>query len=200
MIPAWAIQVMTAMACAFAFMIWMFQLRTKFQRQAIDHVQCKYITEHGTSYKKLLKVIDGFVTLKGNEKKGVPDRDYPVAEIATYQIEYPEGWIPKFLKTTIKEAIYREDTCEPQYNRGDPILSPEKLHNIRAEKFTEMGARHALEEAELEKKRKGTLNPTILYILLIATVVIVAGIGIFIYLNISEIQEILGKIAQALGV
>ena len=197
------IQALVLMGFALSMVIYMFYLRQKYQKQSVKHVQVKFITEHSTCYKKLLEVVDGFITLPGSEKKGIPSRDYPVGGDTFWQIEYPEGWIPAFLRTTIREMLYRLDTCEPIYNRGDPILSPELLHSVRREKFSEMGARKAFEEAEegsKKKKREGALNPTMVYLMLGATVIGVLVIGVFLYYNLPEIKELLKDTMQALGV
>lgn len=197
----WVIQLLTAGVCAFGIMMYFFHLRTKFQKQAQNHVLCEFITEEGTSYKKLLEVKDGFVHLKGNEKKKIPDKNYPTAGNASYLTDYPEGiWVPKFLKTPVKKMLFDEASWEPIYNRGDPLLNPAKLYNIRSEKFTEMGAKHALLESEKALKKAGALNPTIVYILIGLVLAAVGGLGWFLITRLSEIEETLNKLAQALGV
>ena len=200
MIPSWMVQLLTALVCILVILIWMFRLRSKYQRQAIDNVQFKAITEHGTSYKKLLPVVNGFVKLPGNKKRGTKDKMFPVAEVATYQIEYPEGFIPRFLRTTIREVIYREDTWEPIYNRGNPLLDPAMLNNVINQKFSEVGLAHSQSEAEAEKKLKEKLKPSTVYFLLYGIGVILIALGIFVVINLPAIKEILTKIAQALGV
>jgi len=200
MIPGWSIQVMTAMVCAFIILIWMFHLRSKYQKQSIDNVQCKYITEQGTSYKKLLPVIKGFVQLHPkNAPKGKRGKSFPVSDIATYQIEYPEGWIPRWLKTTIKEAIYREDTWEPIYNRGNPLLDPEMLYNVINERFTEVGLSHSQSEAELTKRVRERLNPSTMYIILACIGLASVGTLILMLMKFNEIIPMLEKMAQGLG-
>jgi len=201
MLPIWAIQTITGGICAFGFMMYFFHLRSKFQKQAQDHVLCEFITEEGTSHKELLEVVDGFVHLKGNEKKKKKGKDYPTGGNATYLTDYPEGiWVPKFLKTPMKKMLFDEMSWEPVFNRGDRLLSPEILHSIRTEKFTEMGARHALEEAAMDKKRAGGLNPTLLYVMLGLVAAAVGGVGYLTFSRLLEMQDVLNKLAQALGV
>jgi len=201
MISGWLIQVLTGGACAFGMIMYFFHLRSKYQKQAVDHVLCEFITEEGTSHSDLLPVVHGFVTIKANEKKKKPAKDYPVAGDASYLTEYPEGiFIPRFLKTPVRKMLFDEASWEPIFNRGDPLLSPAKLHNIRTERFTEMGARHALEEADKIQKKAGALNPTIVYVMLGMVVAAVGGIGYYTIIQIQDMQESLNKLMQALGV
>lgn len=200
--PSWVIQVLTAMVCAFGIIIWLFSLRGKYQKKAINHVLVTFIPESGVSYEKLLEIKDGFVTLPGNTKKGIKEKDYPVGSNACFDGKYPSGWCPKIIQTNIKCMVFREDTFEPIYNRGDSLLSPARLRNIRKEKFTEMGASHSLDESLADKKSKGKekLSPSTVYFLLgIIGLGVVGMIGICL-MRFNEIMEIINKLAQAAGV
>lgn len=195
------IQALTGGACAFGIMMYFFHLRSKFQKQARNHVLCEFITQEGTSHKDLLEVVDGLVHLKGNKKKNKKGRDYPTGGNATYLTDYPEGiWVPAFLKTPVRKMIFDEMSWEPVFNRGDPLLSPANLHSIRTEKYTEMGARHSMEEAQLEKKKAGILNTTLLYMMLGGILAAVGAVGYIAFSRFQEMMEMLDKLSKALGV
>lgn len=188
--------------CIFAFIviIYLFRMKRKFQKQAIDHVQCRMITEEGTAYSVLRPVENGFVEFKP-DKKHKKGKTYPVKDIATHLVDYPEGWIPGCLKTKIKEAIYWEWNWEPISNRSnEPILPPGELYNIKNERFTDVGVAHARDEAELQEKIGQKPNFGILYLLGGIACCGVLVVGIYLYMNLPTIVETLERITQALGV
>lgn len=200
-LEGYLVQGVTVLVFAFGMIIWLFRLKAKYQKQALDHVLVEFVREEGTSHKELIEVKDGYVTLKGSKKKDKQDKDYPVGSDATYQTEYPEGpWVPRFLKTTIRKMIFREDCWEPLYNRGNRLLSPAVLHNIRKEKFTEVGAQHSLLEAEAQSKLKGRLNPSTVYILLWVALFLIVAVGGFMYFQTAVLIDMIEKITYALGV
>lgn len=196
----WVIQVMTAMLCGFGIMIWLFMLRFKYQKQAMNHVYVEFIREEGTSYKKLLEQKEGYVTLPGNKKKGVPEKDYAVSSDATYKGVYPEGWCPKFLQTPVEKMLFREDTWEPVYNRGDPLKSPALIRNLRREKFTQIGTEQAQEEAMQLKADKAKLKPSLVYLLSFLTLGAIGAVGILLYIQMTGMANIVEKISQGLGI
>ena len=198
--PAWMIQLLTGMVCLFAILVYLFYLRGKYQKKAVNHVLVTFIREENTSYKKLLPSVNGFVTLKGNQKKSKPEKDYPVGGEATWQGVYPEGWCPKFLQTPVRCMIFDEKCWEPLFNRGDPLLSPSLLRNIRREKFSQIGTEQAQEEVRGLKTVKGGATPSTLYIFLTVIIVAIAGLGIYMYVQWSGFGELLDKIRAALGV
>lgn len=201
-IEGYMIQAITALAFCFGFLFYLFYLRSKYQRMSVDHVQCRFITPEGTGYTKLLRVDNGFVDLKYKDKKGKEkSKVYRVGELATYMIDFPEGWVPRFLKTRIKEIIFDENCFEPLSNlNGDPLLSPEILANVVNEKFTEVAVEHSREEAEREKKAKKAMIPGSLYMLLILNMLLIVGGLALLYFKMSDWGDILQRIAAGLGV
>lgn len=194
----WMVQAITLLVCGFGIMFWLFAMRSKYQKQALDHLWCLFIKPEGPGEFKLLKEVDGFVTLPG--KKGGKEKQYPVGEVATISLDYPMGWVPRFLKVKIRAMIYDEKCWEPVYTRGDPLLSPSLLRNIRMEKFTQLGAEQSQREVEEKKKEKQKLNPSTVYLLLITVLVAVVGVAVFILWKFGAIEEMIEKIMQAYGV
>ncbi len=188
------------------FMFYLFYLRSKYQKQSIDHVQCEFIREEGTGYFALLKVTEGFVQLpfrtEGNPQ--ISTKDYRVADLATVLEDYPMGWIPRFLRTKIRKITFVEWCFEPLFSfkrPNDVTLSPILLGNIRSEKFSEIGARHAQEQTEREASGGGKMKVSnALIFCMVLVVVCIVGLAIFIYIKFGDIMPILGKIATALGV
>lgn len=193
-------QALVVFLFAFIVIIYLFRMKRKFQKQAIDHVQCRMITEEGTAYSVLKKVENGMIDFDPDKahKKG---RSYPVKDIATHLVDYPEGWIPGFLKTKVKEAIFWEWSWEPISNRSNELLLPPgELYNIKNERFTDVGVAHARDEAELQEKISQKPSFTGLYLLAGIACLATLVVGIYLYMNLPAIKEILEKVSQALGV
>ncbi len=193
--------------CFFAFVvvIYLFRLKAKYQKQAIDHVNCRFITEEGTGYSRLMPVEQGFVEMPPNEKKGKKGKTYHITDLGTYLSDYPEGWVPKFLQTKIKECIFDEASWEPRTHdslKGDSELSPGKLYNIRNERFTEMGVALAQREAEMQKSLEQLQKFKMgnLYVVSIITICAVVGLGVYIYITLKDMMAILTLLRQAAGV
>lgn len=184
--------------CVFIFIMfsWMWKLKVKYQKESIDHVLGEFVTSVGTGYPKLLRVEGGLVQMEPEDKKGVKGKAFPVAEQASFLVDYPEGpWCPRFLKCKIKKIIFREFDVEPISNlySKEPVFTPELLYNIRNERMSELGLIHARDEAKNEglptktRLKFGNIN---LWHLLIGVAVI--GIGVYIFLEMETLKHALG--------
>ena len=198
------VQALVACLCIIGSMFYMFTMKRKYQKLAIHHVQCRMITDEGTGYSVLKPVVKGFVEFEPDKKAKRKGRLYPVADIATHLVDYPEGWCPSFIKTKIKEAVYFESDYEPISNRGaNPIHNPDLLYNIRNERFTDVGVAHAQAEAEMQEKLGGKASlsmPKGSTLFVVVSCFVSIGIGIYLYMSLPEILDTINRIALALGV
>jgi hypothetical protein len=185
--------VQAIVVCVFIFILffWSWRLKAKYQRQAIDHVLGEFVTMQGTGYSQLLRVEGGLVILEPDEKRGISGKSFPVAERASYDVDYPEGfWCPRFLKCKINKIVFREFDVEPASNlySEEPVMQPSVLYNIRRERTTEIGARIAQIEArergvDTTTRKKFKFGGMTMWLVLLGMAVL---IGLIIYIfNLS---------------
>lgn len=172
---------------------WLFYLRAHYAKAVIGKVLCEFITSEGNNYFKLLPVTDGKIVVKPKGKK--PGRMYVIADIATYQTDYPS--VPRFLSmisTKVKKTIVDEDSWEPLTNRrGMLLLSPVRLYNMMNERFSQVGLEQAKEEFEgTRRTRSAKFDNWLLYLLVGGILLGVICIGWFVVSNFDTIKAALG--------
>lgn len=176
----------------FIFM-WLMFLRARYAKLVIGRVLCEFITSEGNGYIKLLKVDEGQLIIP---PKGVKQgRQYPIADIATYTVDYPA--VPRFLsiiQTKVKKAVFDEDCWEPLSNRsGKLLLSPKRLYNVVNERFTQVGIEKSYSESEGGKIIKNTfsLKPgTMMYIVIGILAIGLIILGIYVMKNFNMLSEV----------
>jgi hypothetical protein len=185
--------------CVFIFIGFfiMWSLKSKYQKQSVDHILGEFITREGTGYTKLLRAEGGIVHLEPDEKKGIKGKTFPVAEKASFLVDFPEGpWCPRFLKCKIKKVVFREFDVEPVSNLYDLelVMKPELLYNIDREKVTEVGMKIAQEtgkETGLLPEKKSKLSNNMKFILLILGIAAAGGI-IYLFATVMQLKSVLG--------
>lgn len=176
--------------------VWLLFLKSRYANAVVGKLLSEFITREGNSYTKLLPITNGTVTIPPKGNQG--GRQYVIADIATYTVDYPA--VPRFLsiiQTKAKKATFFEDSYEPITNRGYTLLlSPRRLYNLVNEQFTELGVRQARDEA-VEKKftQKNSFQlktSHVVYGVIGIAIVALLIYGIYMMKNFTTLQQGLG--------
>lgn len=201
------IQALTVMVIVIGVFVFMFRLRAKYHKEAIDHVLCEFITPVQTGYTERLAINKGVMVVEPKVDKHTgktirPGKIFTAEELQTYDVGYPEGWCPPWIRTKIRKGTFFENDVTPvSGRRKEDTMSPEQLYSIVNERFTEMGTEQAAREKELEDRaKKGLAGATWLYIIGGVTLAGVVFVGVYLYANIGTIIAWLEKLGKALGV
>lgn len=198
-IGLWAVRIGTILLIAIIFLIIMERLRVRYAKFVVGKVQCRFITPERNTVVDWIRVIGGTVALP-KTKKYPKGREYAIADIGCYEVDYPDGWCPKFIRARAKEALFDIESYEPlSNNTGRPIMSAALLYNRLREKDTSEAMENARRES-LEGQGMPSNRLTLVYVGLAITVL--CG-GVVTYLSINylpPIMEGIQKLAAAAGV
>jgi hypothetical protein len=196
------ITALTVCACVIAFVIMLFWVRARWQKEALYCAKAEFITPHGTGYWVLKPVIRGMIDMPPNPlDKESQGRTYVLNDLCCYLVPHPDGkLVPNFLRTQIKKVVFQERCWEPITKNAleeqlDPLLDPDMLFNIKNEKMTDLAVEHARAEAELEKRLSGLPGLRPLYYIVGALGLIMVGIGVFLFVQLSNVSDVVNSLA-----
>lgn len=190
--------------CFFAvlFVVILFRMRAKWQKEAIYCVRAEFITPHGTGYWMLKPVIRGMIDMPPNPMdKESQGRTYVLNDLCCFLWAHPDSkFMPKFLQTQIKKVIFQERCWEPITKNAlveqlDSLLDPDMLFSIKNEKTLDLAVEHARAEAEMEKRLGGLPNLRPLYCVVGVLGLLMVGIGVFMFVQLGSIAEVVNTLA-----
>ena len=171
---------------------WLFYLRAHYAKAVVGKVLGEFITPEGNGYSKLLPVAEGMITMPPKGKK--KGKSYAVADIATYQVDYPS--VPRLLSiisTKVKKAVFDEESWEPLTNRkGRLLLSPVRLYNLHNEKFSQTGMEQSREEFEGTRKKSSGTNINWTLIAIIVGIIVACVAAFLMIQNLDVIKTGMG--------
>lgn len=185
-----AMAVASVFILGFLLLLIIVWFRARNQRLCTGTILCEFVPKAGKAFHKFLRAEHGVLTIP-KSKKSV-GKEYGIAELATYPIDYPQGW-PKIVTAEAQKAIFYEESAEPAFNRSDrPIVSSRWLYNTMHEKFTELGVQFSQDIEEIRKNAKGGYSNYLLYGIIAITVFGLGGIFYYLYENFAAIRAGLG--------
>ena len=161
-------------------------------------IKCWFWPETGNKYYKFIQKEDNGIEVKSPMGHSCPR--YFFNRNATGWEQYPDSppFGMKFLQVDVPAVIWAENNPEPltPYKEA-PIATSRMIDALIDEDFLAYAAENEREKAELEKEllksRTARINPTLVYGLIIATMIAAIAGAMLTYIGNDALRTILGQ-------